>query len=566
MTHSFKEYSLGITSVVVVTLITWLMVSYAVFGELPLVGTSGSGNTEYRAGNYQLQVELDPAVPRVGQNQLTVGVRDIQGMNVTGASLRVVLEKPAGDQTHDASASDRLVEFPAVEQSAGRFRSSVELPSAGDWPLLVEVKSEAGGHADLALNLTTGKAGSKLISATQAGQTRYTCPMHPSISQSEPGSCPICGMALTAVSEPAAGIAYYTCPMHPSVKNAKPGQCPICGMDLTPVTQEEKSAGVLIVDERRRQLIGLKTAPVERGDLHQSLRLIGEVEYDPAVLTDISLPFDGKVGKLFVVDEGTRVKAGDPLFTFSSPALYLAERDYIRLLELDDVDHELLDEVLEAERQRLLSLGLNENDIDDLSNTREAVAYRTKRAPVDGVVVRQKLIAGQVFLPGDPLLQIAQGSDMRIKAAAYESDVPYISEGMAAQVKLPYVSDESVRGVVDHIAPVLNHRDHTADVFVEADWNGRQVLARSYADVYLDIELKDKLLIPEQAVIHSGESRVVFVDLGEGRLQPRRIRTGRRNHDSIQVLDGLEAGEVVVTSGNFLLASESKLKAGIDQW
>jgi Cu(I)/Ag(I) efflux system membrane fusion protein len=566
MTHSFKEYSLGITFVVVVTLITWLMVSYAVFGELPLVGSSDSGSKEYRAGNYQLRVALDPAAPRVGRNRLTVGVRDIQDMNVTGASLRVVLEKPAGDEAQHDAAADHFVEFPAVEQAAGRFQSTVDLPSAGEWPLLIEVKSDEGGHADLSLNLSTGKPGIKLISATQAGQTRYTCPMHPSISQSEPGSCPLCGMALTEVSGPATGIAYYTCPMHPSVKNATPAQCPICGMDLTPVTQEEKAAGVLIVDQRRRQLIGLKTAPVVRGDLHQSLRLIGEVEYDPAILTDISLPFDGKVGKLFVVDEGTRVKAGDPLFTFSSPALYLAERDYIRLLELDDVDHELLDEILDEERQRLLSLGLNESDIADLSKTREAVAYRIKRSPVDGVVVRHKLIAGQVFLPGDPLLQIAQGSDMRIKAAAYESDVPYISEGMAAQVKLPYVSDESVRGVVDHIAPVLNHRDHTAEVFVEADWNGRQVLARSYADVYLEIELKDKLLIPEQAVIHSGESRVVFVDLGEGRLQPRRIRTGRRNHDSIQVLDGLKQGEVVVTSGNFLLASESKLKAGIDQW
>jgi Cu(I)/Ag(I) efflux system membrane fusion protein len=120
--------------------------------------------------------------------------------------------------------------------------------------------------------------------------------------------------------------------------------------------------------------------------------------------------------------------------------------------------------------------------------------------------------------------------------------------------------------MVDHISPLLDHHDHTAAVYVDAEWAGRRVLARSYADVYLDIELKDKLLIPEQAVIHSGDSRVVFVDQGEGRLQPRRISTGGRNQDFIQVLEGLAEGEVVVTSGNFLLASESKLKAGIDQW
>ena len=563
MNHSFKEYSLGITSVVVVTVITWLAVSFAVSGEFPLVGELGSSKTQYRAGNYQMSVKIDPATPRAGQNQITVGVRDIQGMNVTGASLRVVLEKSAGAQPHDDSASNQFVESPAIEQSAGLFQANIELPSEGEWSLLIEVKSEAGGHADLALKLSTSEPGIELISATNEGQTRYTCPMHPSISQSEPGSCPLCGMTLTQVSEPASGIAHYTCPMHPSIKNASPAQCPICGMDLTPVSHEEKAAGVLIVDQRRRQLIGLKTAPVKRGDLHQTLRLIGEVEYDPAVLTDISLPFDGKVGKLFVVDEGTRVKAGDPLFTFSSPALYHAERSYIQLLELsDDGDGE----VLEAQRQHLLSLGLNESEIDELAKTRNTVAYRTKHAPVDGVVVRNKLIAGQVFLPGDPLMQIAESSNMRVKAAAYESDIPYITEGMAVQVRLPYVSDATVSGVVDYIAPMLNNHDHTAEVFVDADWDGRRVLARSYADVYLDIELKDKLLIPEQAVIHSGESRVVFVDQGEGRLQPRRISTGRRNHDTIQVIEGLEEGEVVVTSGNFLLASESKLKAGIDQW
>ena len=193
MTHSFKEYSVGITSVVVVTLITWLMVSFAVFGEFPLVGHADSDRIQYKAGNYQLGIEFDPTSPRVGQNHLTIGVRDVQGMNLVGASLRVVLEKPAGDQAHATAASDRFVEFPVIEQSAGLFRSSVALPSEGEWPLLIEVKSEAGGHADLALNLSTGEPGIKLISATKEGRIRYTCPMHPSISQSEPGSCPLCG-------------------------------------------------------------------------------------------------------------------------------------------------------------------------------------------------------------------------------------------------------------------------------------------------------------------------------------------------------------------------------------
>ncbi|MDJ0806343.1 MAG: efflux RND transporter periplasmic adaptor subunit [Gammaproteobacteria bacterium] len=563
MTHPFREYVLGIIFVVIATLVTWFMVSFAVFGEFPLIEHLDSGKTQYRAGNYQLSLEFDPASPQVGQNRLTIGVRDIQGMNVLDASLRVVLEVPEGVQKQDTSGSDRFLEYQAIEKSAGLFQTDVALPAEGEWPLLIEVQGHDGGHADLALNLSTGEPGIKLISATEQGQIRHTCPMHPSISQSEPGTCPLCGMALTQVSEPASGIAHYTCPMHPSIKNTSPAQCPICGMDLTPVSHEEKASGVLIVDQRRRQLIGLKTAPVERGDLRQTLRLNGEVEYNPAVLTDISLPFDGKVGWLHVVDEGTRVKAGDPLFTVSSPVLYHAERDYLRLLDLSDGE---TNERLEVEHQHLLSLGLNENEVAELARTRKAVAYRTKRSPADGVVIHHQLIAGQVFFAGDSLMQIAESSNMRIKAAAYENDVPHIAEGMQAKVRLAYVSSETVSGTVEHISPVLDRHDHTAEVFVDADWSGRQVLARSHADVYLEITLKDKLLIPEQAVIHSGESRVVFVDQGEGRLQPRRISTGRRNHDSIQVLEGLAEGDIVVTSGNFLLASESKLKAGIDQW
>jgi len=565
MDSSFKEYSLGIASITLLSLLVWLGVSFAVTGEAPFKAALSGAAVEQQAGAYRITIETEPRTLRAGDNMFTITLRDSEGLNLPGAGVRVVLETAAAvhDHDHGRHQAASFSESPVSEIGGGRYQANVHLPGEGDWPLLIEVDSEQGGHADLALTLSTGKADIPVASATPEGQTHYTCSMHPSVSMTEPGACPLCGMDLIPIKKIDAGVAHYTCPMHPSIKNATAGQCPICGMDLTAVSHAEKAAGSVIVDQRRRQLIGLKTATVMRGDLQQSIRLIGEVEYDPESLTDIALPFDGKIGKLFVLAEGEEVKAGDPLFTVSSPVLYHAERDFIRVRKLtDDAD----DMDLEHARQRLLTLGLGEDEIDELAKNLEARAYRTIHAPADGVIVQHELIAGQVFWLGDSLMHIAVASDMRVKAAAYESDAPFIRAGMRCSIRLPYISDSIVEGSIDSISPALNNHDRSAEVFVDALWAGRQLLAGSYADVIVHVEVKDTLLIPEQAVIHSGESRVVFVDEGEGRLQPRRITTGQRNGEFIQVLDGLQQDEVVVTSGNFLLASESKLKAGIDQW
>jgi Cu(I)/Ag(I) efflux system membrane fusion protein len=554
MVSSRGEYTLGIAAVVLASLLAWLTVDPLVQGT-PLFGSVGADEAqEFHAGSYRLVIDTEPAIPVVGANRLRIGVRDSQVMNVTGARVRVVLEQP-GDKG--------LQEFAVTEGDPGSYLAEVDLPAAGAWPLLVEIGGAPGGHADLTFRMATGIAGLTLVTATPEGVTRYTCPMHPSVSQAEVGQCPICGMELTPVKQAPEGVAHYTCPMHPSVKSTEPGQCPICGMDLTPVTHAEKAAGSVIVDQRRRQLIGLKTATVVRGDLQETLRLIGEVEYDPAAVTDIALPHDGKIGKLFVVYEGTEVRVGDPLFTVSSPDLYHAETDLVHILD-EDADPEGAE--TEVARSRLLSLGLSEADVAELIEQRSPQAYRTIRSPVSGTLVTNDIRAGSVFWLGDTLMQIADPARIRIKASAYEGDVKHIREKMRATVMVPYVSAEELPGEVDYIRPLLQRRDHTADVYVHADWRGAPILANSYADVYLQLELRDQLLVPEQAVIYAGESRVVFVDEGDGKLQPRRIQTGRRNREFVQVVEGLKEGEQVVTSGNFLLASESKLKSGIDQW
>ena len=261
--------------------------------------------------------------------------------------------------------------------------------------------------------------------------------------------------------------------------------------------------------------------------------------------------------------EGTPVKAGDPLFTVSSPALYQSEID---LLEIVEETQDLDCREASLARSLLLSLGLDRWDLQQLVEAGNPAPYRTVSAPVDGILVETNILAGSVFEVGDTLMRIVDPANVWVQASAYESDVKYIAAGMPTTVRIPYVTPEEVAGSVAFIRPVLSHHDHTADVFVRAPYEGPAVLANSYADVYLNVRLPDQLLIPEQAVIFAGENRVVFVDEGQGRLQPRKIKTGRRTREFVQVLEGLREGETVVVSGNFLLASESKLKAGIDQW
>ena len=243
--------------------------------------------------------------------------------------------------------------------------------------------------------------------------------------------------------------------------------------------------------------------------------------------------------------------------------LYQAQIDLLAPHEGDhEADHDLH---LEA-RERLLSWGLGNTDIDDIIDLGEPRGTHTIHAPQDGLIIHHELVSGQVFWPGDMLMQLADRSAIRIKASAYESDMPFIHSGMQASARLPYASHGEFEGQITHISPILNRHDRTAEVFIDIDWDGRSVMVNSFADVFIDIDLHNQLLIPEQSVIHSGDKRVVFIDKGEGKLEPRRIKTGRRNSDFIQVIEGLEEGDIVVTSGNFLLASESKLKSGLDQW
>ncbi len=366
-------------------------------------------------------------------------------------------------------------------------------------------------------------------------------------------------------------IAFYTCPMHPSVKSADPGACPLCGMDLVAVSQKDAASGVVLVDDRRRQLIGVKTATATIRPLTSEIRAVGTVTYDESRLQDVSVKYAGWIGRLYVDEPGQQVGRGQPLFTLYSPELYAAQQDFLTALASQRAARgtsapERADYLVRAARERLRLWDLSSGQIDRVAETGEAVERIPILSPASGYVVEKNVVEGAAVEPGERLFRIAGLDRVWVEAEVYESELALVEEGQAAVVTLPSMPGEELRGTVSFIYPYLDGASRTGKVRIELANPGMKLKPDMFADVRLRRELGERLAVPESAVLYAGDSSYVFVDLGEGRLRPQRVETGRQADGWVEILSGVEGGDVVVTSGNFLIAAESRLKSAISQW
>ena len=366
-------------------------------------------------------------------------------------------------------------------------------------------------------------------------------------------------------------IAYYTCSMHPSVESATPGTCPICSMDLVPVMVAEQQTGIVVVDARRRQAIGVTTAPVARRPLSVEIRAVGKVVVDEARLVDVTVKYRGWLGRLYADTTGEPVRRGEPLFTLYSPELYAAQQEYLGVLASQRAARataapERADYLVEAARQRLLLWDLTDRQIRRLEETGEAVEYIPIVSPASGYVVEKNVVEGATVEPGMPLYRIADLSRVWVEAEVYESELPLVEVGQLGEVTLPYLPGRSFPGRVAFVYPYLDGATRTGRVRVELANSELTLKPEMYANVRLTRDLGERLAVPEEAVLYAGERRFVFIDLGEDRLRPQQVELGVEAGDWVEVLSGLEAGDVVVTSGNFLIAAESRLKLALEHW
>lgn len=324
------------------------------------------------------------------------------------------------------------------------------------------------------------------------------------------------------------------------------------------------SDNAITVDNRRRQLIGLTTREATHQDLTRQIRAVGRVAFDERRLSQVTVRFDGFIGELHADFVGAPVTRGQVLFTVYSPDLLAAQEEYLEILKRRRGGAG--DPTIEAARQRLRLWDLAAEEIDALERRGTPRAYMPIRAPRSGTVIERNIAAGGAAAKGRTLLSIADLSRVWVEADVYAADLELVRPGAEATVTLTNLPGQSHTATVEYVYPYLDEATRTGRVRLSLENPDGSLKPAMYAEVSLHADLGRRLAVPEEAVIVAGDTRVVFVDLGDGRLNPVRIHTGRSAGGYTEVLEGLSTGDRVVTSGNFLVAAETRLKTGLMQW
>ncbi len=391
------------------------------------------------------------------------------------------------------------------------------------------------------------------------------------IVRSQAASAPERPAAVEAEPAQPGEIAWWTCPMHTAVHQPHPGKCPICGMTLVPVAREAVDRGEVRIDAERRQRVGIRTEAVARGPFAFSLRAVGRVVSDETALVDVSTRVRGWITRLDVATLGAPVRKGEVLFLLYSPEVFAAQQELLQALRSQRAASggsapDRADPLVRAARKRLALWGLANSDVDAVVRRGEPQEALPIRSPASGFVIEKDVVEGAAIEPGARLYRISSLSRIWIDAEVPESDLSLVAVGQAARVSLPTFPGESLAGSVAYVYPTLDADTRTGRIRIELPNPEGRLLPDMYANVELQVERGEKLLVPVSAVLYAGPRRIVFVDRGDGRLAPREIEIGAGNANVYEVLSGLEAGETVVTSGNFLVASESRLASALSQW
>ncbi|MFQ5501085.1 MAG: efflux RND transporter periplasmic adaptor subunit [Phycisphaerae bacterium] len=415
----------------------------------------------------------------------------------------------------------------------------------------------------------------------------YTCGMHPQILEPKPGLCPICQMKLTPykvdseddTDQPTGPeerkVLYWRAPMDPNYISEKPGKSPM-GMDLVPVyadTGETLSGNLIRIDPVTIQNMGVRTERVRRGPLAKIIRTLGRVDYDEQRVVYVDTKISGWIEELYVDETGQQVKKGDPLFAVYSPELYSAQIEYVQslhrlpMLEASTSASTAADAraMVEAARNKLTFFDVSEAQIDLLKQTGKTEKNIKIYSPADGVVTDKMATEGMQIRPGMRFYTIADLSRVWVYVDIYEYQIPWIHVGQKASMTLPYVPGKVFRGDVVYIYPYVQKETRVIKVRLEFDNPTLELKPDMFANVMLESNLRDDaVLVPREAYIDSGTRKLVFVDRGRGKFEPRDIQVGVEGEGGkVEVLLGLEAGDVVVTSGQFMLDTESKLKEAV---
>ncbi|HZW35967.1 MAG: efflux RND transporter periplasmic adaptor subunit [Deltaproteobacteria bacterium] len=435
------------------------------------------------------------------------------------------------------------------------------------------------------------------VTKAAQGAVKYTCGMHPFIISDKPGQCPICGMTLTKIegagvaadagAAPAPGggarkgerkILFYRNPMNPGVTSPVPAKDQM-GMEYVPVYEDEvRGEGGAVagystvkVGAESLRLAGVQTAPAVRQKISRSVRAVGNVVPDERRIRRVQTKIEGWIEKLHVSFTGQLVAKGQPLLDLYSPELVASQREYLIAIEMHNrmkenpysEEREMAGQLVESSRRRLELFDVPQGFIAELEKTKKPRRTVTLNASVSGYVTAKDVFEGTRVMPGMELLTVTDLSRIWIEADLYEYEAQAVRLGQEATLTPAYDSRLRLKGRVAYVYPTLSPETRTLKVRFEFPNPGLRLKPQMYADVFLELDTATGVVIPDSALIDTGLRQIVFVDLGEGSFEPREVKVGIRGDGKAQILSGVKEGERVAVRANFLLDSESRLKAAL---
>jgi RND family efflux transporter MFP subunit len=370
---------------------------------------------------------------------------------------------------------------------------------------------------------------------------------------------------------------YWKAPMDPTYIRDDPGKSPM-GMDLVPECPSaggEAPAGSVRIDSSTIQNIGVRTAPVEVRDLRRTIRTVGRISYDERLIAHVHTKIQGWVEKLLVDYVGQEVKRGQPLLEIYSPELVATQEELLLAASYQRATGESPFEdvnragsaLFEATKRRLELWDIAEHDIDRLLETREIKKTLTLHAPTRGVVTELRVRSGMEVKPNDNLYTIADLSTVWLLADVYESELPWVELGQQGSVHLSYLPNMRFSGTVTYISPFLDPKTRTVQVRLELPNPDGHLRPEMFGETVIQGKLhRARVAVPSEAVMRSGQRTLIVVALGEGRFEPREVELGLDSGDGwFEVSQGVDPGEQVVVSSQFLIDSESRLKEAVQK-
>jgi Cu(I)/Ag(I) efflux system membrane fusion protein len=365
-------------------------------------------------------------------------------------------------------------------------------------------------------------------------------------------------LAPVAVADEQKEILYWVAPMDPNYQRDKPGKSPM-GMDLVPVYADDNAQGGSVsIKPEVVQNLGVRTVKAERTRLWRGIDTVGYVDYDESRVSHIHLRTEGWIENLAVKSEGERVKKDERLFDLYSPELVNAQKEFVTALSSGNKS------LIRASKPRLAALGVSDSQIKQIEKTRQTRHHISIFAPQDGVVSSLMVREGMFVKPSMNVMSLGDLSSVWLLAEVFEKQAQWVRVGQDAEVRLSYVPGHVWQGKVEYIYPSLDPKTRTLKVRLRFENPDEGLKPNMYANVRIFGGPKENIIIiPLEGLIRTGREERVVINLDEGRFEAREVVSGIESGDYVEIIQGVDEGERVVTSGQFLIDSEASMRAGI---